>query len=280
MSRLFSGVAGRIATLSLGVGTAATMFQSCLFNVPPGHHAIKFDHWKGVRPDVYGEGTHLLVPLLQYPIIMDTRILPKSIVTQTGTKDLQMVNLSLRVLFRPKVEKLADIYTRLNINYHDLVLPSVVNEVLKAEVARYNADQLLTMRDQVSRQIRAAIVERLVDFNIILEDVAITHLFFSAEFAKSIEDKQVSEQMAERAKFIVMLKEQEAQALLIRSEGDATAAKIVGDSFRNFGTGLLEIRRIETAQEVASRLAASPNIVYLPNSGNMLLNLNGATGGK
>jgi regulator of protease activity HflC (stomatin/prohibitin superfamily) len=34
------------------------------------------------------------------------------------------------------------------------VLPSIVNEVLKATVAQFDADQLLTQREKVSRQIR------------------------------------------------------------------------------------------------------------------------------
>ena len=61
--------------------------------------------------------------------------------------DLQTVNLSLRVLFRPDSTQLNEVYRYLGMDYDARVLPSIVNEVLKATVARYNASQLLTQRE-------------------------------------------------------------------------------------------------------------------------------------
>ena len=43
--------------------------------------------------------------------------------------DLQMVNISLRVLARPNVTKLPDLYRQLGTDYDDRVLPSLCNEV-------------------------------------------------------------------------------------------------------------------------------------------------------
>ena len=65
-----------------------------------------FDRYRGVLDDVYEEGTWLMVPWLQNPQIMDIRIRPRVITSVTGTGDLQMVNLSLRVLSRPNKEEL------------------------------------------------------------------------------------------------------------------------------------------------------------------------------
>lgn len=50
--------------------------------------------------------------------------------------DLQTVNITLRVLFRPISDSLPTIYTTLGIDYEDRVLPSITNEVLKAVVVR------------------------------------------------------------------------------------------------------------------------------------------------
>jgi len=100
-----------------------------------------------------------------------------------------MVNISLRVLFRPDSTKLNEIYRFTGMDYDGRVLPSIVNEVLKSVVARYNAAQLLTQREQVSQKIRDSLSRRLLDFHIVLDDVSITDLHFGPEFTKAIEEK-------------------------------------------------------------------------------------------
>ena len=103
--------------------------------------------------------------------------------------DLQMVNLSLRVLYKPRPDMIHEVYRFLGEDYDGRVLPSVVNEVLKAVVAKYNAQSMLTKREEVSRTIRDALDLRLRDFYILLEDVSITDLHFGSEFTKAIEEK-------------------------------------------------------------------------------------------
>merc|ERR1712211_162965 len=99
--------------------------------------------------------------------------------------------------------------------------------------------------------IRDAIVERANIFNILMDDVSITHLTYGKEFARAIEEKQVAEQEAERQKFIVLRSEQERQATVVRSEGEAEAAKMISEALREHGTGLIEVRRIDAAKEIA-----------------------------
>ena len=60
-----------------------------------------FDRFRGILDDVYEEGTWAMIPWVQTPQIMDIRTRPRVISSVTGTGDLQMVNLSLRVLSRP-----------------------------------------------------------------------------------------------------------------------------------------------------------------------------------
>ena len=62
---------------------------------------------------------------------------------------MQTVSLTLRVLHRPEVSQLHRIVSNLGLDYEERVLPSIGNEVLKAVVAQYDADELITMREQV-----------------------------------------------------------------------------------------------------------------------------------
>ena len=57
-----------------------------------------------------------------------------SIVSVPRTLDLQTINITLRILYRPKAEILPKIFTNLGMDYEERVLPSITNEVLKSVV--------------------------------------------------------------------------------------------------------------------------------------------------
>ena len=268
----------RAAQIAVTAGIGGWAANESLYTVDGGERAVIFDRFRGVLEKVVGEGTHFRIPYVQYPNMFDIRTSPRIINTTTGTKDLQMVNIALRVLSRPVPEKLPEIFQKLGMDYDDRVLPSIGNEVLKAVVAQYNADQLLTMREKVSRQVIETLQSRAQEFNLILDDVSITHLTFGKEFTQAIEHKQVAEQEAERAKFVVALAEQEKKCAIIQAEGESEAAQLISDALQAGGSGLIEVRRIDAARDIADKLARSRNVSYLPSSkggggSNLLLGL-------
>jgi prohibitin 2 len=97
--------------------------------VDGGHRAIIFNRVGGIQDDVYSEGLHFKLPWFQTPIIYDIRSRPRKISSPSGSKDLQMVNISLRVLARPDANRLPHIYKTLGQDYDERVLPSICNEV-------------------------------------------------------------------------------------------------------------------------------------------------------
>ena len=164
------------------------------------------------------------------------------------------------------------------------MLPSIGNEVLKAIVAQFDAAELITQREAVSNRIRSDLLKRANEFNIQLEDVSITHMTFGKEFTRAVEEKQIAQQEAERARFVVEKAEQERQASVIRAEGEAEAADTISKAVAKSGDGLIMIRRIETQKDIAQMLARNPNVSYLPggsageggkSGGSFLLGLRG-----
>jgi regulator of protease activity HflC (stomatin/prohibitin superfamily) len=283
-------VLGNVAKLSVAVGAVGFYLQQAMYTgswprtaniivfhlvfrvlrlsrtVEPGQRAVIFDRFAGVKPNVKGEGTKLLIPWVQTPHIFDIRITPSNIRSDTGclskgepivphtfstsarfsarenhTKkvsrgfsafcalaarslcalrahcaDLQTVGINLRVLYHPDRARLPDLYKRLGVDYAERVLPSLGNEILKQVVAQYDASELITQRELVSREIREELTQRSANFDIVLDDVAITHLSFSREYSDSIERKQVAQQEAERSKYIVLKSKQEKKAAVIK----------------------------------------------------------------
>jgi prohibitin 1 len=89
---------------------------------------------------------------------------------------------------------------------------------------------------------------------------------FGREFTKAVEQKQIAQQDAERARFIVERAEQERQANVIRAEGEAESAEEISKAIQKAGDGLIQIRKIEASREIAQTLSSNPNVAYLPTA--------------
>lgn len=267
-----------LAKLVGGVGSVAWLGYNSLYTVDGGHRGVVFNRLQGVKDQVYGEGTHFVVPWFEWPVIFDVRTRPKELPSLTGTRDLQNVNVSLRILYRPDTRHLPSILSYFGTDYDKRILPSLMNETLKAVVAQFNAEQLTTQREEVSRLIRRNLTERAEDFHILIEDCAITHLSFGREYSKAVEDKQVAQQEAERAKFLVDIAEQDRKSRIIYAQGEAEAALMVGAAMKK-NPAFAELRRIQAAQAIAASVANSPNRVFL-NSDSLLVNLMSDFGGS
>src|ERR1700753_1144210 len=112
----------------------------------------------------------------------------------------------------------------------------------------------LTFILQVSKLVREHLTSRALRFNIILDDVSITHVAFSPEFTHAVEAKQIAQQEAQHAFFVWERAKQKKQSIIIKAEGEAISAELIGEAIKN-KPGFIDLRKIETARDIASIIA-------------------------
>jgi len=128
----------------------------------------------------------------------------------------------------------------------------------------------------VSNMVKDQLVERARDFDIILEDVAITDLSFSAQYTNAIEAKQIAQQEAQRSAILVERAVQERQQKIVQAEGETRAALMLGEAISS-NPGFLKLRRITAAKHIAETMSKSQNKVYL-TSDSLFLNIRDTLG--
>jgi len=246
----------------------AALYES-MFNVEGGHRAVIFNKLVGTRDYIYTEGTNLKIPFIEDSIIYDTRAKPHNIRSPTGSRDLQMVDITLRILSRPIATELVELHKEIGPEFDTCVLPSIVNEITKAVVARYTASDLLTKREEVSSAIKEELTRRASEFHISLDDVSITHVNFGQEFRAAVESKQVAQQESEQARILVQKATQDKKSAIIKAQGEAETARLIGHAVAQ-NPNFLKIRRLEALRDIAGILATSNNRIML-NSDILLL---------
>merc|ERR1712129_403426 len=96
---------------------------------------------------------------------------------------------------------------------------------------------------------------------------------FSPVYEAAVEAKQVSQQQAERARYLVLKATEEKKKTIIHAEGERESARMIGDAIRA-NPGFIELRRIQVAKDISNVLSKSSNRMVLSTE-SLLLNLMG-----
>jgi len=213
-------IAAAVVLLLIGLAAASVVI------VPAGSTGVVVTLGK-VSDNVLAEGLHFKIPLIQTVEKMTNKIQKEEVEAAAVSKDLQTVNSVIAVNFRIGPNDNAKIYKNIGRDYQTIVLLPAVQESIKSVSARYTAEELITMRNQVGEETKASLEEKVQDYGIIIDKFNIINFDFSSEFNNAIEAKQVAEQNLLKTKTeqeqAIVIAEAEAKQRIITAEAEAEA---------------------------------------------------------
>ena len=166
-----------------------------------------------------GEGLSMIAPLgINRVTVYDVKVQKEVAATQAATKDLQDVTAEVVLNYHLNRGSVSKIHQTVGAQYNDKVVAPALSETFKSSSSKYNASELITERAALKKDVYEQLRERLGKYGIVVDDVSITNFKFSESFAKAIEDKQVAQQNAERAKFNLEAAQTDAQAQTAQAE--------------------------------------------------------------
>jgi len=195
-----------------------------------------------VQDEVLDEGIHFRVPMMQTVVLLDVKIQKAITDAASASSDLQDVALSVALNYHIVPDKANLVYQTIGVEYKDRIIDPAIQEVVKAVTARYTAEELITKRPSVSKEMRDALQLRLLMSNISVDAFSIVSFSFSQKFTDAIEAKQTAEQNALKAK-------RDLDRIKVEAQQTITAAKAEAEALRlqkmNISPDLIELRKIE-----------------------------------
>jgi prohibitin 2 len=243
MSRFPSYNIGKIAAVVITfIVIIVVMFESVVI-VEAGHRGVVL-YLGAVENRVLPEGVHFIIPFAEQVIQMEVRTQKFQAEASAASNDLQEVQTVIALNYMIDPTQANRVYQLLGVNYADRVISPTIQEAVKASVAKFNAEELVTKRETAKGVIAQAIRNTLTSNNIIVENVFITDFKFSESFAAQIEQKVVAfqkfltEQNNLRAVRVianqnVVQAEAAARANIAKASGEAQAIELITGQLRS-----------------------------------------------
>lgn len=244
---------------------AITVLANCFCIVEAGHTGVVVTFGE-VNETVLQEGIHPKIPFIQQVVKIDNRITKLEVDTDAFSKDLQTVTTTLAINYRVDTSKSYSIYKNIGADYETVLVTPAVNEVLKAIVAQYTAEESVTNRALISDGLVEGINDKLNEIGLYVTDVNIVNFDFSDAYITAIEEKQVAQQKllkAETEKQTAITNAQaEAEALRIKAEAEAAANQVLAQSVT---PELVEYNKIEKWDGKLPTVSGGTSIVDIGN---------------
>lgn len=212
----------KIVSIALVAVLALLLLANCFTIVDAGHTGVVVTLGR-VNEGVLQEGIHIKAPFVQQVVKIDNRIVKLEVDTEAFSKDLQTVATTLAINYRVDTSKSYSIYKNIGADYEAVLVVPAVNEVLKAIVAQYTAEESVTNRSLISDGLVNGLNEKLNAIGLYVTDVNIINFDFSEAFITAIEEKQVAQQQLLKA-------ETEKQTAITNAEAEAETTRIKAEA--------------------------------------------------
>lgn len=226
-TRKISKKSGRDASIAIQVILVLlclALISSFIVIVRAGERGVLMK-FGAVQNSVLGEGIHFIVPIVETVEKLSVRVQSQEISAEASSKDLQDVYADVALNWHVLPQEANLIYQQIGNQQAviDRIINPAIEEVLKAVMAKYTAEEIITKRGEVKTGVDQALTERLKPYHIAVDDLSLVHIHFTQRFSDAVEAKQVAEQEVKRAEFVALkaVKEAEARANLARGEAEA-----------------------------------------------------------
>jgi regulator of protease activity HflC (stomatin/prohibitin superfamily) len=197
-----------------------------------------------VQEQVLGEGLHVIVPTVYSVKKLSVRVQKQEISAEASSKDLQDVFTDVALNWHIIPEEANAIFQQIGDEREVVarIIDPAVEEVLKAVMAKYTAEEIITKRGEVKAAVDEFLTLRLLTYHIAVDDISLVHVHFSQRFSDAVEAKQIAEQEAKRGEFLALKAVKEAEAKVNLAKGEAEVQRLLRD---NLTPELLERQAIE-----------------------------------
>jgi regulator of protease activity HflC (stomatin/prohibitin superfamily) len=259
-----------INLLSLIGGLLVTIVILAAFNayviITPGQAGVLSVLGKA-KDGVLLEGLHFKPPFVSSVDIYDVTVQKFEVPAQSSTKDLQDLSASFAINFRLDPTQVVAIRRTQGTlqNIVAKIIAPQTQESFKIAAAKRTVEEAITRRSELKEDFDNALSTRLEKYGILVLDTSVVDLNFSPEFARAVEDKQIAEQRAQRAVYITQEAEQQAQAEINRAKGKAEAQRLLAETLKEQGGGLvLQKEAIEAWREGGAQM---PRVLVMDGAG-------------
>ena len=174
------------------------LVRESIHTVDTGYRGVKTRFGKVVSNSLTS-GLYFCVPFIEEVAEVEVREQKMTMETSASSRDLQTIQSSIAINFRPSPEFAHQLFEEVGVGYEKRILSPAVEETAKAVTAKYTAEELITKRTQVRDEMEKMLSSRVVANHIAITKFNIVNFEFSRSFNLAIEAKQTAEQEALRA---------------------------------------------------------------------------------